>query len=77
MKRTTIFLEAQLLRRAQQMARREGKSFAAIVREAVSAYVAGSTRPATRLPSVAGQFASGHSDVSQRVDDFLWEEPHR
>lgn len=74
-KRTTIFLAPDLLRSAQAAARREGRSFAAVVREALVAYlnkpVAGS-----RLPPLAGKFASGHTDTSERVDDLLWREPH-
>ena len=76
MLRTTIFLDKNLLQRARQFARREGKSFAAVVREALAAYIAGETRRTSRLPSVAGQFASGRSDTSARVDDLLWMEPH-
>ena len=79
MKRTTVFLDEGLLRRARQLARREGKSFAQVVREAVAAYVSGnpSDRVAgARLPSFAGKFASGHRDTSERVDELLWTEPH-
>lgn len=75
MRRTTVFLDEQLLRRARQFARREGKSFAAVVRESLAAYMAGG-RPANRLPSVAGRFASGRTDTSNRVDQLLWTEPH-
>jgi hypothetical protein len=76
MLRTTVFLDEGLLRRVRQFARREGKSFAAVVREALAAYISGETRQTTRLPSVAGRFASGRSDVSERVDELLWQEPH-
>lgn len=75
MRRTTIFLDEGLLRKAQQYARSEGKSFAAIVREAVTAYIAVGHRR-RRLPSIAGRFASGHADTSERVDELLWSEPH-
>jgi hypothetical protein len=74
-KRTTIFLDPELLRAAQTAARREGRSFAAVVREALVAYL---NRPAAegRLPSLAGKFASGTSDTSVRADDLLWKDPH-
>lgn len=75
MRRTTIFLDEGLLRKAQRYARREGKSFAAVVREAIAAYISGG-RKGHRLPSVTGQFASGHADTSERVDELLWSEPH-
>jgi len=76
MHRTTIFIEPELLRQARRRAREEGKSFAAVVREALAAYVAGAPRSGTRLPSVAGRFASGKRDTSERVDELLWTEPH-
>lgn len=74
MRRTTIFLDEQLLRRARQFARREGKSFAAVVRESLAAYVSGGR--GTPLPSLTGRFASGRPDTSKRVDELLWPEPH-
>jgi hypothetical protein len=74
MRRTTIFLDEKLLRRARQFARREGKSFAAVVRESLAAYVSGPR--GTPLPSLTGRFASGRPDTSERVDELLWPEPH-
>jgi hypothetical protein len=76
MKRTTVFLDEVLLRRAMQKARSEGRSFAALVREAVAAYVTarpGGHRP---LPSFTGIADSGETDISERVDEFLWTDPH-
>jgi hypothetical protein len=77
MQRTSVFLDKVLLRRAREFARREGKSFAAVVREALAAYIATPAQSASRLPSVAGRFASGRSDTSERVDELLWSEPDR
>ena len=77
MKRTTIFLDPALLRRARQFAQREGKSFAAVVREALAAYIGGGRRSRASVPSITGRFASGRSDTSERVDELLWQEPHR
>ncbi|HVZ48039.1 MAG TPA: CopG family transcriptional regulator [Gemmatimonadaceae bacterium] len=74
MKRTTVFLDDKLLRDLKRVARRDGVSVAAVVREAMAAYVA---RPAAgSLPSVAGAFASGHADTSERVDELLGRDPH-
>jgi predicted transcriptional regulator len=72
MKRTTIFLDESLERRLKHKARREGKSFAQCVREAVAAYVAAPTgkRP---LPSWVGMWDSGYADTSERVDEILSE----
>jgi hypothetical protein len=75
MRRTTVFLDDTLLQRARQYARREGKSFAAVVRESIAAYISRDRR-ANVLPSIAGQFASGHTDTSERVDELLWSDPH-
>ncbi|MDX2192310.1 MAG: hypothetical protein NW201_03080 [Gemmatimonadales bacterium] len=79
MKRTSFFLDEHLLRDAQALAEREGKSFAWVVREAMVAYLNQRQRPSEpgRLPSIAGQFASGASDTSERVDELLWRDPHR
>ena len=75
MKRTTVFLDGKLQKRLQQLAGRRGTSFAQLVREALAQYVA---RPAgsASLPSVAGKFASGTTNTSERVDDLLWNDPH-
>ena len=75
MKRTTIFLDEKLQRQLMRLADRRGTSFASLVREALTQYVA---RPAaaTTLPSVAGRFASGVSDTSARLDELLWTDPH-
>ncbi len=71
MKRTTIFVPEALERDLQLYARREGKPAAAVVREAVAAYIARPASPA-RLPSFAGAFDSGHSDTAQRHDELLF-----
>ena len=76
MKRTTVFLEEALLRRANAFARREGRSFAAVVREALARYVGAEQSGRRTLPSVAGMFDSGHTDTSERVDELLWHDPH-
>lgn len=72
MKRTTIFIDESLERRLKQKARREGKSVAQCVREAVAAYLAAPVgkRP---LPSWVGMWDSGHTDTSERVDEILRE----
>ena len=75
-RRTTVFLDEPLIRRAMQKARSEGRSFAALVREAVAAYVAGGPKARRPLPSFTGIADSGETDVSERVDEFLWTDPH-
>jgi Ribbon-helix-helix protein, copG family len=75
MKRTTVFLDEQTILRLQRVAERTGVSAASLVREAVAQYLAAPAN-ASPLPSVAGQFASGASDTSERVDELLWTDPH-
>jgi hypothetical protein len=50
-------------------------SFATLVREALSMYLSG-VETKRGLPTIAGQFAKGNSDTSERVDDLLWRDPH-
>ena len=76
MKRTTVFLEENLLVKAQRYARKNGVSFATLVREALATYLATGNTATARLPSFAGQFESGRSDTSSRVDELLWSDPH-
>jgi len=76
MKRTTIFVPEALERDLQLYARREGKPTAAIVREALAAYVA--ERPPADLPSFTGAFDSGRSDTARRHEEILFQNltPH-
>lgn len=71
-----MFLDEALLRRAMRKARSEGRSFAALVREAVAAYVAGAPKGKRPLPSFTGMYDSGETDTSERVDELLWTDPH-
>ena len=75
MKRTSVFLDEQLLARLQKAAHRCGVSSASMVREAVALYLAAAPTQ-TGVPSISGQFASGTSDTSDRVDELLWRDPH-
>ena len=74
MKRTSLFLDEQLQKQLQKLANARGVSVASLVREAVALYVVSPNR--TGLPSIAGRFASGTSDTSERVDELLWKDPH-
>lgn len=65
------------MKRAQRYAARHGKSFAQVVREAITAYLAEGDTMKRSLPSLAGRYASGKSDTSERVDELLWKDPHR
>jgi predicted transcriptional regulator len=71
MKRTTIFVPESLERDLQLCARREGKPTAAVVREALAAYVA-DRQASIALPSFTAAFDSGHTDTADRHDELLF-----
>ena len=73
MKRTTIFIEPQLERELQALARRSGRPMAAIVREALAQYVAADKeRRPVRLGFVASG-RSGRSDIADRHEELLFQ----
>jgi hypothetical protein len=74
MKRTTIFVDEKLLERSQRHARQRGVSFATVVRDALTQYLASGDAPP--IPSFAGRFRSDATDTSERVDELLWRDPH-
>jgi predicted DNA-binding ribbon-helix-helix protein len=75
MKRTSLFLDASILRDLRRAAERRQVSVASLVREAIAKYLAEPAAP-SRLPSVAGRFSSRKRNTSERVDDLLWRDPH-
>lgn len=75
MKRTSLFLDATILRDLKRAAERRQVSVASLVREAIARYLA-EPAGASRLPSVAGRFSSGKRNTSERVDELLWRDPH-
>jgi hypothetical protein len=70
MKRTTIYLEPELETLLKLEILRQKRPMAAIVREAVHAYV---TRQPRRAPPGAGSFSSGQSDTAERAEQILAE----
>ena len=67
--KTTVYLEAADYRRLKAIANREGRTAAALVREAVAAYVS-RRRPADR-PASIGAARSGRGDLSERAEELL------
>ncbi len=67
MVKTTLYLPKELKQRIETAARREGRSEAAIIREALDHYVRPGHRPK------AGLFSSGDPTLAERVDDLLAE----
>lgn len=70
MKRTTIYLDADLEMRLKMEGQRRKQPMAELVREAVEVYL---TREASAGPPGAGAFASGRRDTADRVDAALAE----
>ena len=75
MKRTTIFIDEGIERELRLVARRRGRSVAAVVRDAIAREVAAEGRPQL---SFIGAFDSGRHDVAERHEEFLFKalEPH-
>jgi hypothetical protein len=70
MRRTTILLEDELADQLDYERRRRNKSTAAIVREALTEYLAGGTSSPKRL-AFAGLGRSGYRDTSVKVEEIL------
>ena len=68
MKRTTIYLDAELEVLLKLEMLRQKRPMAEIVREAVQAYV---SRERRAPPPGAGAFSSGHTDTADRAEDIL------
>ncbi len=69
MKRTTIFIEEGIERKLRLVARRRGRSVAAVVRDAIAREVAAEARPPL---SFVGVGDSGRRDVAERHEELLW-----
>lgn len=67
MLRTTVYFPEDLKRRLHETAALEGRSEAAVIRAAVTAYVAPRVGHRPRLPL----FNSGQPDFADRVDEYL------
>jgi predicted transcriptional regulator len=74
MKRTTVFIDPQLERELQALARRDGRPMAALVREAVAQYVAAARPARSAGPGFVAVGRSGRSDVAEKHEEFLFTE---
>jgi hypothetical protein len=68
MKRTTIYLEPELEVLLEQETRRRGQPMAALIREAIRAFL---TKEPHVDPPGAGAFESGHKNTASDVDRVL------
>lgn len=73
MKRTTVFIEPELERELQALARRNGRPMAALVREAVAQYVTAAKAGDTRRLGFIAAGGSGRRDVADSHEEFLFE----
>jgi predicted transcriptional regulator len=73
MKRTTLFIDPQLERELQALARRDGRPMAALVREAVAQYVAAARRERPARLSFAAAGRSGRADIADRHEELLFD----
>ena len=69
MRKTTIFLPADEYRTLQQLARRQGRAAAELVREAVVEYARRQGAP--RLPRSLGMGESNVGDLGERAEELL------
>jgi hypothetical protein len=67
--RTTVYLDSESYVRIKAIARTEGRTAAALVREAVVKYAA--TRAGQPKPRCVGIGKSGRHDLSSRADKLL------
>ena len=67
--KTTLYLPEADYRRLKDLARREGRAAAELVREAVAEYTR--RRGGARLPRSLGAGRSGRGDVSERAETLL------
>lgn len=73
MKRTTLFIEPQLERELQALARRQGRPMASLVREAVAQYVTAARVEGTARLGFVAAGRSGRTDVADRHEELLFE----
>lgn len=69
MQKTTVYLDEGAYRRLKQIARTDGRSPAAMVREAVAEYTA--RRAPRRKARSVGAGNSGRADLAQRDEELL------
>lgn len=67
--KTTIYLDAEVYRRLQALAREHQRPAAELVREAVAEYTL--RHAGTRQPSSLGAGRSGRRDLSERAESLL------
>jgi len=70
MRRTTVFADDDVLKKLQQIAKRENSTLAEVTRKALHEYVSRRRPKRTRL-SLIGIGRSGRKDVAGRAEELL------
>lgn len=70
MRRTTVFADDDVLKKLQQIAKRENSTVAEVTRKALHEYVA-RRRPKRSRLSLIGIGRSGRKDVAERSEELL------
>ncbi len=68
MVRTTVYLDHEIALTLRQLAARQGRSQAELIREALASYT---VRAVRSIPKGIGKYRSGEPDVAQRAKDIL------
>jgi metal-responsive CopG/Arc/MetJ family transcriptional regulator len=70
MRRTTIFVDEDVLRKLREIARRENTTLSEAIRAALARYVSRRQPKRSRL-SLVGVGRSGRTDVAEHAEEFL------
>ncbi len=70
MEKTTVYFDSNDYRRLKQIAQRQGRKPAELVREAVAEYTV-RHRAVHRLPASVASFSSGKGDLAARDEHYL------
>jgi hypothetical protein len=66
--RTTVYLDQETAMTLKQLAARQGRSQAELIRDALASYAGRAVRP---KPKGIGKYRSGEPDVAQRAKEIL------
>ncbi len=74
MVKTTVYLPESVAHGLRRLAEADGRTAAALIREALERYLEQSrVRADPPLPAGVGGYRSGRSDISERLEDYLSE----
>jgi len=75
MRRTQVQLTDEQLQRLRELAERQGRTVAEVIRESVDTYIARAQRDDEELKAraiaIGGRFRSGVGDIAENHDEYL------